>query len=155
MTSSLLLSELSALVQDSKRKFPELKSVSIEALSSSCQSLNSYEAAEKSLNELKSLSNISEHQLAAGDSASIGLFSERHSANSERDLRRRPTIVKPFLIACGTRNSKLAGNAIVCLQRLVVCNGLPREALKDVLGALRDAGSIGKTLNNLQLVSIS
>ena len=71
MTSSLLISELSALIQDSKRKFPELKNVCIWAVLSLVSVLTVYEAAEKSLNELKSLSNTSETQLAAGDFAIV------------------------------------------------------------------------------------
>ncbi|SLM40337.1 endosomal peripheral membrane protein [Lasallia pustulata] len=81
-------------------------------------------AAEQSLNDLKALPITSEAQLAA-------------------DLNRRPNFVRPFLLACGTRNAKYAGNAIVCLQRLVVSNGLPKETLKEVLEAFRECSSLG------------
>ena len=50
--------------------------------------------------------------------------------------------VKPFLLACGTRNPKFAGNAIACLQRLIVANALPQETLGDVLGALRECSTL-------------
>ena len=49
MTAQLLTSELSTLVQESKRKNPDLKA-----------------AAEKSLNDLKSLPRTSEAQVTAG-----------------------------------------------------------------------------------------
>lgn len=51
--------------------------------------------------------------------------------------------MRPFLLACGTRNAKYAGNAIICLQRLVVSNGLPKETLKEVLEAFRECSSLG------------
>lgn len=66
-----------------------------------------------------------------------------YSAHLERDLNRRPSFVRPFLLACGTRNAKYAGIAIVCLQRLVVSNGLPKESLKEVLEAFRECSSLG------------
>jgi hypothetical protein len=49
MTAQILAAELGNLIQDSKRKFTELRN-----------------AAEKSLQDLKSLPNTSEVQLAAG-----------------------------------------------------------------------------------------
>ena len=49
MTAQLLTSELSTLVQESKRKNPDIKA-----------------AAEKSLNDLKSLPRTSEAQITAG-----------------------------------------------------------------------------------------
>ncbi|KAG8525599.1 uncharacterized protein KY384_009243 [Bacidia gigantensis] len=85
MTAQLLTSELSTLLQESKRKNPELRAV---------------------------------------------------------HLRCRPAFVKPFLIACGTRNAKYAGNAAACLQRLIVTDALSRETLGDVVEALRDCSSL-------------
>ncbi|PQE03900.1 endosomal peripheral membrane protein [Rutstroemia sp. NJR-2017a BVV2] len=81
-------------------------------------------AAEKSLDELKGLRSTSEAQIAA-------------------DLTQRPNFVTPFLIACGTKNVKFTGIAVVCLQRLVVSRALPRSRLKEVLEALREATSAG------------
>lgn len=49
----------------------------------------------------------------------------------------------PFLIACGTKNVKFTGIAVVCLQRLVVARGLPRSRLREVLDALREATGAG------------
>ena len=49
----------------------------------------------------------------------------------------------PFLIACGTKNVKFTGIAIVCLQRLVVSRALPRSRLREVLEAFREATSAG------------
>jgi hypothetical protein len=51
--------------------------------------------------------------------------------------------VTPFLIACGTKNVKFTGIAVVCLQRLVVARGLPRSRLREVLEAFREATSAG------------
>ncbi|KAM0320058.1 hypothetical protein ACHAO8_000651 [Botrytis cinerea] len=81
-------------------------------------------AAEKSLDEIKGLRSTSEAQIAA-------------------DLTQRPNFVTPFLIACGTRNVKFTGIAVVCLQRLVVSRALPKSRLKEVLEALREATSAG------------
>lgn len=67
-------------------------------------------------------------------------------ADLERDLTRRPNFVRPFLLACATRNLKYAGTAISCLQRLVVTNGLAQETLKDVLDVLRECSSLGRVL---------
>lgn len=49
----------------------------------------------------------------------------------------------PFLIACGTKNVKFTGIAVVCIQRLVVSRALPRARLKEVIEALREATSAG------------
>ncbi|TGO60982.1 hypothetical protein BCON_0031g00610 [Botryotinia convoluta] len=81
-------------------------------------------AAEKSLDEIKGLRSTSEAQIAA-------------------DLTQRPNFVTPFLIACGTKNVKFTGIAVVCLQRLVVSRALPKSRLKEVLEALREATSAG------------
>ncbi|KAF4629800.1 hypothetical protein G7Y89_g8339 [Cudoniella acicularis] len=81
-------------------------------------------AAEKSLDELKGLRSTSEAQIAA-------------------DLSQRPNFVTPFLIACGTKNVKFTGIAVVCLQRLVVSRALSRSRLKEVLDAFREATSAG------------
>ncbi|KAG9230550.1 endosomal peripheral membrane protein-like protein [Amylocarpus encephaloides] len=107
MTAQILSSELSNLIQESKRKHADLRN-----------------AAEKSLDELKSLRSTSEAQIVA-------------------DLSQRPNFVTPFLIACGTKNVKFTGIAIVCLQRLVVSGALPRSRLKEVLEAFREATSAG------------
>ncbi|KAF2761974.1 endosomal peripheral membrane protein-like protein [Pseudovirgaria hyperparasitica] len=106
MTAQLLTSELTNLIQDAKRKNPDLKN-----------------AAEKSLQELKSLHVTSEEQLTA-------------------DLVRRPQFIEPFLIACGTHNSKFASPGAVCLQRLSVSRGIPKERLRDVLQALQQCISL-------------
>ncbi|KAF7879068.1 hypothetical protein EAF04_000268 [Stromatinia cepivora] len=81
-------------------------------------------AAEKSLDEIRGLRSTSEAQIAA-------------------DLTQRPNFVTPFLIACGTKNVKFTGIAVVCLQRLVVSRALPRSRLREVLEALREATSAG------------
>ncbi|OBU01399.1 hypothetical protein VE01_00210 [Pseudogymnoascus verrucosus] len=107
MSLQILSSELSNLIQESKRKHAELRT-----------------AAEHSLEELKSLRFTSEAQVAA-------------------DLSQRGNFVTPFLIACGTKNAKFTGIAVVCLQRLVVSRGLPRFRLKEVLKAFLEATSSG------------
>ena len=59
------------------------------------------------------------------------------------DLSQRGTFVNPFIVACGTKNAKFTGIAIVCLQRLIAVKGLPRPRLNQVLEALREATSAG------------
>lgn len=81
------------------------------------------QAAEKSLEEIKSL-RVSEAQFGA-------------------ELSQRINFVNPFIIACGTKNAKFTGIAIVCLQRLIVSKALPRSKLSPVLEALREATSAG------------
>ncbi|PKS11361.1 hypothetical protein jhhlp_003123 [Lomentospora prolificans] len=107
MTTQLLSSELANLVQESKRKHNDLR-----------------QAAEKSLEELKSIKSGTEAQTAA-------------------ELSQRANFVNPFIIACGTKNVKFTGIAIVCLQRLIVAKALPRGKLNQVLEALREATSAG------------
>jgi hypothetical protein len=63
--------------------------------------------------------------------------------NINLDLSQRPNFVTPFIIACGTKNAKFTGIAIVCLQRLVVSRALPRPRLKEILEAFREATSAG------------
>lgn len=89
MSASLLSSELTNLISESKRKQTELRS-----------------AADKSLQELKSLPATSDQSLYA-------------------DLSQRPVFVEPFVLACSTHNPKLANIGVTCLQRLIVGRGLP------------------------------
>ncbi|KAK4190869.1 hypothetical protein QBC35DRAFT_488398 [Podospora australis] len=107
MTSQLLASELANLIQESKRKHNDLR-----------------QAAEKSLDELKSIRPSAEAQIAD-------------------ELSQRPNFVNPFIIACGTKNVKFTGIAIVCLQRLIISRALPRSRLSQVLEALQQATSAG------------
>lgn len=58
-------------------------------------------------------------------------------------LSQKPSFVNPFIIACGTKNAKFTGIAIVCLQRLIVARALPRAKLNQVLEALMQASSAG------------
>ncbi|RDA83556.1 hypothetical protein CP532_5341 [Ophiocordyceps camponoti-leonardi (nom. inval.)] len=80
------------------------------------------QAAEKSLEELKQLGNPPESTAA-------------------EQLSRRPAFVNPFIIACGTKNAKFTGIAIVCLQRLIVACALPPSKLGQVVDALMQASS--------------
>lgn len=107
MSATLLANELSTLVSESKRKQSDLR-----------------HAAEKSLQELKSLSVTSEQQLAA-------------------DLSRRPDFVEPFLLACATHTPKLAGIGVTCLQRLVVSQGLPKNRLGEAVEAFHACTDLG------------
>ena len=59
------------------------------------------------------------------------------------ELSQKVNFVNPFVIACGTRNAKFTGIAIVCLSRLVLVTALPRSKLSPVLEALREATSAG------------
>ena len=107
MGSSLLVNELTNLISESKRKNGDLRT-----------------AAEKSLQDLKSLPSTSEQQLAA-------------------DLSRRPAFIEPFLIACETRNARFAATGVTCLQRLVISRGLPKARLQDALDAFNACTDLG------------
>ncbi|KAK7942386.1 Protein MON2-like protein [Apiospora aurea] len=107
MTTQLLASELTNLVQESKRKHNDLR-----------------QAAERSLEELKGIRGGNESQVAA-------------------ELAQRVNFVNPFIIACGSKNAKFTGIAIVCLLRLIMSSALPRSKLSPVLEALREATSSG------------
>lgn len=107
MSATLLANELSSILSEAKRKQSELR-----------------HAAEKSLQELKSLSVTSEQQLAA-------------------DLSRRPDFVEPFLLACATRIPKLVGSGVTCLQRLIVSRGLPKSRLGEAVEAFHSCTDLG------------
>ncbi|KAI1322855.1 hypothetical protein F5Y16DRAFT_25958 [Xylariaceae sp. FL0255] len=107
MTTQLLAAELANLIQESKRKHNDLR-----------------QAAEKSLEELKSIRSTSEAQLAS-------------------ELAQRVNFANPFIIACQTKNAKFTGIAIVCLSRLILVSALPWSKLSPVLEALREATSAG------------
>ncbi|CAK7210914.1 Endocytosis and vacuole integrity protein [Sporothrix eucalyptigena] len=107
MTAQVLTAELGNLIQESKRKHNDLR-----------------QASEKSLEELKNLTDSSE--------ANIGAALSQHA-----------NFVNPFIIACGTRTVKFTSIAIVCLQRLIAAKGVPRSRLDQVLQALREASSGG------------
>ncbi|EHK48274.1 hypothetical protein TRIATDRAFT_215962 [Trichoderma atroviride IMI 206040] len=107
MTTQLLATELANLIQESKRKHSDLR-----------------QAAERSLEELKGLGNVSE-------------------ATAPELLSQKSSFVNPFIIACGTKNAKFTGIAIVCLQRLIVAKALPRAKLNQVLESLMQASSAG------------
>ncbi|KAI5859296.1 hypothetical protein GGS23DRAFT_328681 [Durotheca rogersii] len=59
------------------------------------------------------------------------------------ELSQRVNFVNPFIIACGTKNAKFTGIAIVCLSRLILVTALPRSKLSPALEALREATSAG------------
>ncbi|KAI1814284.1 hypothetical protein GGS20DRAFT_576976 [Poronia punctata] len=107
MTAQLLATELANLIQESKRKHNDLR-----------------QAAEKSLEELRSIRSNSEAQFAA-------------------ELAQRVNFINPFVIACGTKNAKFTGIAVVCLSRLILVSALPWSKLSPVLEALREATSAG------------
>jgi len=62
---------------------------------------------------------------------------------NRKDLTQRPHFITPFLIACGTKNVKFTGIAVVCLNKLGVSGGLPRGRLREVLEAFREATGAG------------
>ncbi|KAI9728720.1 MAG: hypothetical protein M1828_002826 [Chrysothrix sp. TS-e1954] len=100
MTAHVLSTELGVIIHESKRKEPELKS-----------------SAEKSLQELKSLTVTSEAQYAAGT---------------------RARTVETFVLACQSRIPRVKLAGVTCLQRLIVANGLPTELLRQALDVYQD-----------------
>ncbi|KAK2791130.1 hypothetical protein FQN52_005086 [Onygenales sp. PD_12] len=125
MTSHILQTELSNLIQESKRKNSDLK-----------------HAAEESLGELKSLPSTSEAQLAGGvinpNIPFLFIF-----AHLLKDLIRKPHFVKPFVIACRARHARLTAIGVICIQRLVASRALPPERLRDILDGLHETTSLG------------
>ena len=70
-------------------------------------------------------------------------LTEPPSLNPPPELTQRPSFINPFIIACGTKNTKFTGISVVCLQRLIVSKALPRAKLNQVLEALREAATAG------------
>ena len=81
-------------------------------------------AAEQSFADIRTISVTSETQLAG-------------------DLSRRPHVIEPFVLACRTKNAKLATSGAACLQRLTASRALPRGRLSEVLDAFHDAVGAG------------
>jgi hypothetical protein len=81
-------------------------------------------AAEQSLADLKAISVTSETQLAG-------------------DLLRRPQFIDPFVLACKSKNAKLATSGTICLQRLTASSAVSRARLPDVLDAFHDGVNFG------------
>jgi hypothetical protein len=111
------------------------------------------QAAEKSLDELKSLRAPTEAQISAGASShfpnrqDVALLHLECQAYTVfpcfLELAQRINFTNPFIIACGTKNAKFTAIAIVCLQRLIVSRALPRSKLSQALEALQQATSAG------------
>jgi hypothetical protein len=72
--------------------------------------------------------------------------------DSVRDLVRRPQFIAPFLIACGTKSAKFANSAVICLQRLSVSQGLPKERLREVLEAFSECTALGTRMNDGSII---
>ncbi|KAL8995131.1 MAG: hypothetical protein Q9169_005074 [Polycauliona sp. 2 TL-2023] len=122
MTSQLLSSELSALLQDSKRKHPDLRS-----------------AAEKSLADLKALPNTSDAQLAADLDIQLKVLQALPSLlqNYAKSLKGR-LLILAFQVCFslhGSRTAVVSNTAAASLQQflaftfenVVVVDGLPSE----------------------------
>lgn len=63
------------------------------------------------------------------------------------DLIRRPTFITPFLLACQTRQTKLAAIGAVCLQRLATAHALSPDRLGDALSALRESTGLSMSFS--------
>ena len=70
----------------------------------------------------------------------------RFEADLSRDLRKRPNFVRPFLLSCASKNAKFAGTSVICLQRLIISNGLAVETVKDTLDVLRDCTGLSQDI---------
>ena len=66
MTTQLLATELANLIQESKRKHNDLRQVRVRVSSHFAHAHRGHQAAEKSLDELKQLGNISEQAVPTG-----------------------------------------------------------------------------------------
>ncbi|KIW67604.1 hypothetical protein PV04_06842 [Phialophora macrospora] len=81
-------------------------------------------AAERALGDIKAITVTSETQLAG-------------------DLCRKPQFIEPFVLACRSKNAKLATTGTACLQRLTASKAVPRARLSEVLDAFQDAIGAG------------
>ena len=101
------------------------------------------------MEELKSLRGPLEAQIVAGtclqpeDPPAPKRMPDGSHAYTVAELAQHTNFVNPFIIACGTKNAKFTGIAIVCLQRLIVSRALPRTKLSQVLESLQQATSAG------------
>lgn len=74
MTAQILTSELSNLIQESKRKNSELRNVCVPIIKCPAVLISTHhQAAEKSLDDLKGLRVTSEAQIAAGRSSHLSI----------------------------------------------------------------------------------
>src|SRR6201995_2445908 len=76
-------------------------------------------AAERALGDIKAISVTSETQLAG-------------------DLCRKPQFIEPFILACKSKNTRLATTGTACLHRLTASKAVARTRLPEVLDAFQD-----------------
>ncbi|KAI8586711.1 hypothetical protein BDZ88DRAFT_427821 [Geranomyces variabilis] len=104
-----LQNELLALSSEAKRKNPEIK-----------------EAAERLLYILRALKERENVQVAEGVDPVAS------------ELAKTDEALKPFIMACETKNAKLIPIAVPCLQRLIMHQAIPEGSIMLVLKTLSD-----------------
>ncbi|KAJ2961960.1 hypothetical protein NQZ79_g2896 [Umbelopsis isabellina] len=120
---AFLQSELLSLSGEAKRKHPEIK-----------------EAAERTSAVLRTFKERPGYNAAEGVYARIERFhwhlalTERHSL----DLSKTEEVLRPFLLACETKQVKLVSIAIGCLQRLITFHAIPEQSVNAILKTLND-----------------
>ncbi|KAJ3156735.1 hypothetical protein HDU86_003501 [Geranomyces michiganensis] len=107
--ASFLQNELLALSNEAKRKNPEIK-----------------EAAERLLYILRALKERENVQIAEGVDPVAS------------ELAKTDEALKPFIMACETKNAKLIPIAVPCLQRLITHQAIPEGSIMLVLRTLSD-----------------
>ena len=151
MTAQLLASELTTLIQDTKRKNTDIRVVCERILTNDADLTK----ARRQKSHLTTLKLYQTPQSLNSQLVTLSLMGDSLQANYFRDLKRRPNFVRPLLLACASKNGKFAGTAITSLQRLVISNGLAVETLKDTLEVLRECTGLAQDiqLKILQIVS--
>ncbi|KAI9094730.1 hypothetical protein DFS34DRAFT_242399 [Phlyctochytrium arcticum] len=123
--ATFLQTELMTLSAEAKRKHPEIK-----------------DAAERLLYILRSLKDRPTTAIPDG-SDPVG-----------QELSRTDDALRPFLMACETKNPKLVPIAVSCLQRLIAHQAIPEASIMGVLKTLGDlvGSSVELQLKVLQTV---
>ncbi|KAF9304722.1 hypothetical protein BGZ74_000788 [Mortierella antarctica] len=139
--AAYLQTELVALSNEARRKHPEIKEVAITS-HISCRGLGLQ---------------LSNHFYVLDNSdvsfCSISFCNRQPSESSHcyailvkdkaRILRMNQDVLKPFLLACDTKNAKLVTISMGCLRELISHRAMPEGAIEVVLKTLNDIMSQG------------
>ncbi|CAM0141230.1 unnamed protein product [Umbelopsis sp. WA50703] len=77
-------------------------------------------------------------EAAERTSAVLRTFKERPGYNAAEDLSKTEEVLRPFLLACETKQVKLVSIAIGCLQRLITFHAIPEQSVNAILKTLND-----------------
>ncbi|KAI8578525.1 hypothetical protein K450DRAFT_272753 [Umbelopsis ramanniana AG] len=77
-------------------------------------------------------------EAAERTSAVLRTFKERPGHNVAEDLTKTDEVLRPFLLACETKQVKLVVIAIGCIQKLITFNAIPEQSVNAILKTLND-----------------